>query len=130
MLTKHKFPADVEALFIQINFRKWKGLLCELYHPSSQSDQYLFDNLDKTLDVYSTSEKILISRDFNAQEGEKCFDRFLYQHELKSLNKDDTCYRKPNNLSCIDFLLTNSLCSFIVRRTEQYFSKCNKNSKY
>ena len=103
MLTKHKFPADVEALFIQINFRKWKGLLCELYHPSSQSDQYLFDNLDKTLDVYSTSEKILISRDFNAQEGEKC---------------------------CIDFLLTNSLCSFIVRGTEQYFSKCNKNSKY
>ena len=130
MLTKHKFPADVEALFIQINFRNWKGLLCELYHPSSQSDQYLFDNLDKTLDVYSTSEKILTSRDFNAQEGETCFDRFLYQHELKSLNKDDTCYRKPNNLSCIDFLLTNSLCSFIARGTEQYFSKCNKNSKY
>ena len=38
------------------------------------------DNLDKALDVYSTYEKVLITGDFNAQEGEKCLDTFLYQH--------------------------------------------------
>ena len=43
MLTKHKFPNDIEALFAEINFRKCKWLLCGLYHPVSQSDQYFFD---------------------------------------------------------------------------------------
>ena len=58
MLTKHKFPDDIEALFVEINFRKCKWLLCGLYHPPSQSDQYFFDNLDKALDLYSTYEKV------------------------------------------------------------------------
>ena len=35
--------------------------------------------------------------DFIPREGEKCIDLFLYQNELKSLNKDATCYRKPSN---------------------------------
>ena len=46
----------------------------------------------------------MISGDFNAQEGEKCLNTFLYQHELKSLNKEATCYRIPNNQSCIDLI--------------------------
>ena len=113
MLTKHKCPDDIEALFVQINFRKCKWLLCGIYHPPSQSDQYFFDNLDKALDVYSTYEKVLITGDFNAQEGEKCLDTFLYQHELKSLNKEATCYKNPNKPSCIDLILmTNCPRSF------------------
>ena len=39
MSTKHKFSDDTEALFIEIIFRKCKCLICELYHPPSQSDQ-------------------------------------------------------------------------------------------
>ena len=54
MVTKHNFPDDTEALFVEINFRKCERLLCGKYHPSSQSDQYFFDNLDKALHVYST----------------------------------------------------------------------------
>ena len=33
----------MEALFIGLNFRKCKWLLCGLYHPPSQKDQYFFD---------------------------------------------------------------------------------------
>ena len=68
LLTKDKFPNDIEALFIEINFQKCKWLLCGLYSPPSQSDQYFFNNLGKALDVYSTYEKLLITGDFNAQE--------------------------------------------------------------
>ena len=98
-----------------------------LVNPPSQFDQYFFDNLDKALDVYSTYEKVLITGDFNAQEGEKCLDTFLYQHELKSLNKEATCYKNPNKPSCIDLILTNSPRSFF--NTETYFtglSDCHK----
>ena len=107
MLTKHRFPDNIEALFIEINFRKWKQLLCGLYHPPSQSGPYLFDNLDKALDVYSTYQKVLITEDFNAQVGEKCLDTFLYQHKL-------------NLPSCIDLILTNTPRSFFD--TETYFT--------
>ena len=127
MLTKHKFPDDIKALFIEINFRKCEWLLCVLYPPLSQSDQYFFHNLDKALDVYSNYETVLITGDFNAQEGEKCLDTFLYQHELKSLNKEATYYKNPNKPSWIDVILTNSPRSFF--NTETYFtglSDCHK----
>ena len=51
-LTKHVLPTDIEALFIELNFRKCKWLLSEIYHPPSQSHQYFFDKLDNALDVY------------------------------------------------------------------------------
>ena len=84
-----------------------------------ESDHYNFDNLDKALDVYSTFEKVLITGDRNAQEGEKCLDTILYQHELKFLNKEVTCYRNPDKPSCIDLLLTNSPRNFFI--TDTYF---------
>ena len=77
MLTKHKFPDGIEALFIEINFQKCNWLLCGLYHPNCKSDQYLCDNLNKTLDLYSAYEKFFITGDFNAHEGEEYLDPFL-----------------------------------------------------
>ena len=122
MLTKQKFSDDIEALFIEINFRRYNWLLCGLYHPPSQSGQHFFNNLDKALDIYSTYEKVLINRYFNAQKGEKCLDAFLYQYKLKSLNKEVTCYKNPNKPSN-----PNSPRSFF--NTESYFtgpSDCHK----
>ena len=45
----------------------------------------------------------------------------MHQHELKSLNKEVTCYKNPNKPSCIDIILTNSPRSFF--NTETYFTK-------
>ena len=53
-------------------------------------------------------KRAAIAGDFIAQVGEKLFDTFLYQHELTSINKNPTCYKNPNNPSCIDHILTNS----------------------
>ena len=50
--------------------------------------------------------------DFNSQIGEKYFDDFLFQHELRSVNDKPTCYKNPDKHSCIDFILTNSPLSF------------------
>ena len=86
-LTKHVLPTDIEALFIELNFRKCKWLLSGIYHPPSQSDQYFFEKLDNALDVYSNYENILLAGDFNAQIGERCLDTFLYQYELENVNK-------------------------------------------
>ena len=51
------------------------------------------------LDVYCQYEKVVLVDDFNAQIGEKCFDRFLFEHELKSMNgKLTCCYKNPDKL--------------------------------
>ena len=51
LLVKHSLPEDIEAIFVEINFRKSKWLLCGAYHPPSQSDQYFFDSIDIALDI-------------------------------------------------------------------------------
>ena len=112
ILTKHVLPTDIEALFIELNFRKCKWLLSGIYHPPSQSDQCFFDRLDNVLDVYSNYENILLVGDFNAEIGETCLDTFLYQHQLKNVNKELICYKNSENLSWIDFILTNNPGSF------------------
>ena len=70
--------------------------------------------------MYSTYERVALAGDFNAQVGEKQFDTILYQHELTSINRNPTCYKNPNNPSCIDHILTNSPKSFF--KTETVFT--------
>ena len=40
LLNGHKFPHDIEGLFV-INLRKTKWILCGTYHPPSQNDFFL-----------------------------------------------------------------------------------------
>ena len=107
IITKHNLPEDIEGIFLEVNFRKSKWLLRGIHHPPSLDDQYLFDNIDKALDIYCSYEKIVLAGDFNVQEGERLLDTFLYQHELHSINKNPTCYKNSNNPSNIDLILTN-----------------------
>ena len=60
ILEKHIFPNHVEGIFVELNFRKCKWLLCGTYQPLSQSDEYFFNNLDKALDTYSKYDKVLL----------------------------------------------------------------------
>ena len=101
MLTKHNLPEDIEAAFIELNFRKCKWLLCATYRAPSQNHNYFFDNIDKCLDMYSTYERVILASDL------KSFDTFLYQHELTSINRNPTCYKNPNNPS--DILKTETI---------------------
>ena len=63
MLTKKKLPDDIKALFTELIFEKASGYFVDYITLPSQSDQYLFANLSKTLDVYLTYdyEKVLIA---------------------------------------------------------------------
>ena len=44
-------------------------------------------------------------------------ENFLYQHELKSLVKEKTCFKSISNPSCIDLFLTNNALSFQSTKT-------------
>ena len=57
--------------------------------------------LDKAIDVYSHYEKFLLVGDFNGEISEFCLDSLLYQHELKNLVKEKTCFKNVSNASCL-----------------------------
>ena len=72
-----------------------------------------FENLDKAIDVYSHYENVLLAGDLNAEILEFCLNSFLYQHELRNLVKEKTCFKNVSNPSCIDLSsFTNNVLSF------------------
>ena len=99
-------------MFIEINLRKTKCLLCGIYHPPRESDKEYFQQIELALDTYSDYEKFLLVEDFNAEESEPCLNNFLYHCDEKNLVKEKTCFKSIDNPSCIDLFLTNSYRSF------------------
>ena len=112
LLTKHNFPSDVEGLFVELNFRKSKWLLCGTYHPPAQNDQYFFNCIDKALDTYSNYDNVLLAGDFNAEDDEPCLSNFLYQHDLYNLVKVGTCFKNSSKPTSIDLFLTTKNTHF------------------
>ena len=77
-LNKHEFPDSIEGLFVEINFRKSKWLFLGTYHPPSQNDKFYFKHIGLALDIYTqTYDKILLTRDFNAEENETILENFM-----------------------------------------------------
>ena len=127
-LFKHNFPSDIEGIFVGINLRKTKWLLFGTYHPPSQSDNYYFESITRALDIYGELySKLLLVGDFNAEDSESCMSAFLYQHNLKTLVKQKTCFKSTENPSCIDLFLTNCAHSFQNTNTiSAGISDCHK----
>ena len=71
-----------------------------------------FQQIGLALDVYSNYDKFLLAGDFNMEEGEETLSEFLFEHNARNLVKDKTCFKNPDNPSCIDLFLTNSYQSF------------------
>jgi len=65
--------------------------------------------LEKNSNIY---EKYLCLGDFNAEIQEAALKNFCDLYHLKSLAKEPTCFKNPDNPSCIDLFLTNCWRSF------------------
>ena len=81
------------------------------YHPPSQTDEYFFGEIGKSLDKYSQiyGEFLLIG-DFNVEESEPAPVQFL--HDAVNMIHENICYKIMNNPSCIDPIITNNPITF------------------
>ena len=112
-LTAYKIPDKIECVFVEINIRKKKWLLCCSYNPHKNNISNHMHHLNKGLDVYLKNyDNLLILGDLNSELEETCLNDFCNVNNLKSLNKKPTCFKNPENPSCIDLFLTNRQKSF------------------
>ena len=60
------------------------------------------------MDLYLKSyDNILIMGDLNSEVSENCLNNSCNVNSFKTLNRGPTCFKNPNNPSCIDLFLTN-----------------------
>ena len=93
--------------------RKKKWLLCGKYNAHRNNIGIHLDFLSKNLALYSSAyDNYIVIHDFNIKADSKEVPSFCDTFDLTSLIKEPTCYKNPDNRSCIDLILTNKSLSF------------------
>ena len=79
----------IESFYVELNFRNKKWLLNCSYSPKHSGIESHLDSLSKSIDSLSSK-----------------YDN------LRNLIKESTCFKNPENPTCIDLILTNKSLSF------------------
>ena len=104
---------SIETFFIELNLRRKKWLLCCTYNLHRDFISNLVSNTGKNLDLFSANyDHIVLLGDFNAEFQNHFLKEFCDLYNLKTLIKESTCFKNPENPICIDLMLTNSYRSF------------------
>ena len=104
---------NIEALFVELNVRKKKWLICGSYNPHSSSISTHLKQIGNSLDLLLTNyDNLICVGDFNVEATETSMIEFCQLYSLKHLIKTPTCFKNPENPKCIDLILTNSNKSF------------------
>ena len=107
------FENNYENIFIEINLYKKRWLIGCSYNPTKAMIYDHTNYLSKCLDHFSSSyENIIILGDLNSEICEPAMSEFCDIYNLKSLIRVPTCFKNPENPTCIDLILTNRSNSF------------------
>ena len=98
---------------MKLIYGKKEWLVSCSYNPHRDNISNHLQRISKSLDRYlSQYDHIIIVGDFNTEIRENSMNAFCEKYSLSSLITEPICYTNPANPSCIDFILTNSPCSF------------------
>ena len=107
-LDKYCFPDEIEIFCIELNLRKKKWLMFCYYNPHKHLLKYHLFHIESAINFYSkTYENLIILDDFNAEISDSSMESFYTINNFKCIIKEPTCYKNPDNPTCIDLILTN-----------------------
>ena len=85
-------------MFIELNVREKKWLLCSTYNPDRNNVSSHLDLLRRSLDLYSAEyEHFIMVGDFNKEVTQTSMKVICDSYEFKSLLKDATCYHRSHS---------------------------------
>ena len=88
LLKIENLPSDIEAIFIEMNIKSKKWLVCCTYNPNKSLIENHLRQLQKQLEASSERyEHFLIMRDFNADVSDPSVTSFCTLFKLKSIVK-------------------------------------------
>ena len=103
----------IESFYVELNFRKKKWLLNCSYKPKHSSIESHLDSVSKSIDSLSSKyDNFIFLGDFNSYMEDSPMKTFAETHKLRNLMKEPTCFKNPENPTCIDLILTNKRLSF------------------
>ena len=77
-LTKHEISSDIQALVFEINLKKEKWFLLNIYKPPSPNCQYFLDSLHNINDFYSgVYDNHIVLGDFNMDSSHTQLSTFI-----------------------------------------------------
>ena len=113
LLKSNCLSANTEAFLVEVKVNKKKWLLCCSYNPHKTLIEKHMNELGKALAIYLHKyDHILLIGDFNSEISERPMHDFCNVYNLESLSNTSTCFKNPENPSCIDILLTKSKTNF------------------
>ena len=86
----------IEEMFIELNFRKKKWLLCCSNNPNKNTISDNLEILRRNLDLHSAQyENLIMIGDFNSDVNQSYMKTFWESYNSSSLIKEPTCYKNP-----------------------------------
>ena len=128
LLAKHHFSKNIEAIFVEINLRKFQLLRVGTYHSThpvyGTTDNDYFEQMGFALHVYSSYGKYLLAGDFNITEEECCLQTSLTEEECclqTSLTEEECCLQTSltEEECCLQTSLTEEECCLQTSLTEE-----------
>ena len=96
-ISKTDCDTDFEGIFVEINLRQKKWLLCYSYNPHKRNIAINLKNICKTLGKLSaTCDDLILPGDFNVEPEEESIAEFLNLYNLKNLVRQNTCFKNPD----------------------------------
>ena len=103
----------IETFNAELNFRNQKWLFNCSYNPKHISIESHLDSLSKSIDSLSSKcDNFILLGDFNSCMEDSPMKTFGEIYKLENLIKEATCFKNPENPTCIDLILTNKPLSF------------------
>ena len=96
----------IEGFYVEIKLRKQKWLICCSYNANKHSISKDIETLSESINLFSANyENVLLMGDFNVGLDNAVLKDFCNIYNQTNLINKATCYKNPNNPSCIDLLL-------------------------
>ena len=103
----------IEGFFVEQKLKRKKWLLCCSYNPNFSQILFHLNELGKNLDTSTSKyDNIILLGDFNTEPTDAALSNFCEIYNFENLIKDKTCFKNPNQPSCIDLIITNRSKSF------------------